>query len=132
MSHIAKVVLNTGTPNSWQLEADQLNANELGLAFTHYDGTTNQFTATPELSLTLGQWQHLAGTFDGTTKRVYVDGIELAATPGTTLLYDDFPLKIGCDQNNGVLDLLFVGRLDDVQIYDRALSPAEISALAAR
>src|SRR5205814_769503 len=69
-------------------------------------------------------WTFLAGTYDGSTYRLYVNG-QLAnsatgnATPGTSTK----PLRIGGD---GVWGDFFVGIIDEVRIYNRALSSAEI------
>ena len=79
-----------------------------------------------------GQWQHLASTWDGTTKPIYIDGVELATSGGAAIVYDAGPMLIGCDANTGSSAAFFVGSLDDLQIYDRALNAGEIGALAAR
>src|SRR5207244_8606602 len=74
--------------------------------------------------LGLNTWTHLAATFDGATVRLYVNGAEavsqaqtapLTPTPGT--------LQIGADSYTGEN---FAGRIDEVRIYNRALSAAEV------
>jgi hypothetical protein len=42
------------------------------------------------------------------------------------MLFDSTPLQIGADQEDGVTIQYFRGRLDELRIYDRALSLAEI------
>jgi hypothetical protein len=86
--------------------------------------------------LPLDQWHFVAFTFDGSTLRLYRNGIELAATPCAGL-WDYGPQALGIgvklrdettpDQRNaGYWD----GRLDNVAIFHRALSEAEIRLLA--
>jgi hypothetical protein len=52
---------------------------------------------------------------------------------GHTCASDD-PLAVGAKNNpaKGLLEAFFDGRMDDVRIYDRALSAAEIGQLASR
>lgn len=70
------------------------------------------------------RWTHLAGTYDGSTLRLYVDGAEVAsrAAPGG-LAASDGPLRIG---GNGLWSEWFRGSIDDVRVYARALSAAEV------
>jgi hypothetical protein len=71
-------------------------------------------------------WVHLAATYDGTTQRLYVNGVEVASRAQTgTVLATTGPLRIG---GNGVWGEFFAGRIDDVRVYNRALSAAEILA----
>src|SRR5204863_482455 len=71
-------------------------------------------------------WTHLAGTFDGATMRLYVNG-ELVASQAQTaaLTATAGTLQIGADSYTGEN---FAGRIDEVRIYNRALSAAEIQA----
>ncbi len=82
--------------------------------------------------LPLDVWIHLAATYDGAQQRLYVNGsqvAELAAT--TTIMADKTLLCLGCGQNNDTtLIEPLGGLLDDVRLYDRALTAAEIAALA--
>jgi hypothetical protein len=84
--------------------------------------------------LPAGRWVHLAGTYDGSRVILYLDGTELArANVAVKFVPGDRGISVGADLNgagNSVVDSLFVGRLDDVAIYDRALSPAEIGLLS--
>ncbi|MHC4061167.1 MAG: LamG domain-containing protein, partial [Planctomycetota bacterium] len=75
-------------------------------------------------------WYHLVGVFDRSagTGYVYVNGAEEAqGALGATPLSNDASTKIGCRQNTG--DQAFDGSIDDVRIYDAALSPTEIEQL---
>jgi lysophospholipase L1-like esterase len=78
------------------------------------------------------QWIHVSGTYDGAWVRLYVNGVEQFATPHTgTLRSDTRPLTIGGNVNTaaGGAEELFWGRIDDVRLYNRALTPAEIQTL---
>jgi len=75
-------------------------------------------------ALPLNTWTHLAATFDGTTVRLYVNGVEVASQTQTTpLTTSTATLQIGGDAYSGEN---FAGRIDEVRIYNRALSPSEI------
>jgi aerobic-type carbon monoxide dehydrogenase small subunit (CoxS/CutS family) len=71
-------------------------------------------------------WTHLAGTYDGLTLRLYANGVQVAAQPlsGQIGIFSG-PFRIG---GNSVLGEYFQGRIDEVRIYDRALTQAEIQA----
>jgi hypothetical protein len=83
-----------------------------------------------ELDLPTGRWVHLAGTFDGATMRLYVDGAERGALarPGP-IKPNAFPLCLGSYEAGHAAH--FTGLLDDVKLYDRALSADEIRRQAA-
>ena len=76
-------------------------------------------------SLTQGSWTHVAVASDGTTMRVYLNGVQVAATPVAGALPNTSgPLRIA---GNSVWDEeFFDGTIDDVRVYSRALSQAEI------
>lgn len=84
--------------------------------------------ATPTEILQAGRWHFVTATYDGTLLLEYVDGALLAATvaPGG-IVSTSQDLNIGRNAEN-TLDN-FKGLIDDVRIYNRALSSAEITAL---
>ena len=80
--------------------------------------------------LPVGQWRHIVATHDGTSNKIYINGLlkkSVAASGalGTTTK----PLGIGYDpiDSSG----FFNGSLDDIQIYNVALTDAEVAALYA-
>src|SRR2546430_1106977 len=101
--------------------SDQGNRPAVGGSWT----AGNQNTVGPT-ALPVNAWTHLAGTFDGTTVRLYVNGVEVASqAQATSLVNTAETLQIGADKFAGEN---FAGRIDEVRIYNRALSPAEIQA----
>ena len=71
-------------------------------------------------------WISIILTFDGSTFKVYKDGIEIISNPVTPIL----PLSAGQTFRIGGDEVKpFIGKLDDIVIYNRALSPAEITQL---
>lgn len=76
-----------------------------------------------------GQWHHAAGVYDGQRMYLYVDG-ELDASSEATgrLNLNDYPVWIG--ENAERQRRYWNGLLDDVRIYNHALSPTEIRRLA--
>ena len=76
-----------------------------------------------------GVWHHLAGTYDGTQLKLYVDGILQATQEHTgSIAPSIFNVNIG--RNAECPDRFYEGLIDDVGIYDRALSAETIAALA--
>ena len=74
-----------------------------------------------------GTWTHVAATFDDTTIKVYINGVEAGSKTYQWPLKDStFPMLIGTDINN---DRWFDGLIDEVTIYGRALTGAEIQAI---
>jgi hypothetical protein len=71
-------------------------------------------------------WTHVAGTYDGSTLRLFLNGVQVASTARSgAMAPGPGPLRIG---GNSLWGEYFQGRLDEVRIYDRALTAAEIQA----
>lgn len=75
-------------------------------------------------------WHHGALTWDGTEARLYVDGALVDETPIAEIVYDDHVVRIGADSDFGEVTHFLRGAVDDVRIYQRALSSGEIAELA--
>lgn len=75
--------------------------------------------------LPLGRWVHLAGTFDGRTMRLYVDGAEVAALDRPGPVHPShFDLMIGGFAPGSRAH--FRGTVDEVRLFSRALSADEV------
>jgi uncharacterized repeat protein (TIGR01451 family) len=101
-----------------------------GLRFCLSNGT-RMICANSGQAYNNGQWHHVAGTWNGTTATIYVDGAAVNATPdGTFGLVANTTLnvKVGSD-DSGSGDRFFNGQIDEVAIYRHALSAAEITAI---
>jgi concanavalin A-like lectin/glucanase superfamily protein/Big-like domain-containing protein len=74
--------------------------------------------------LPLNTWTHLATTYNGATLCLYVNGTEVGSRAATgTIQVSTGRLRVG---GNAVWSEWFAGRIDEVRIYNRALSQAEI------
>ena len=83
--------------------------------------------ATSAASVNDNAWHHLAGTYDGTTVRVYVDGVQAGSVAASAAVY--YPggsngIAIGRDGNADAAYL--AGTIDEVAVYDRALTATEV------
>jgi hypothetical protein len=76
-------------------------------------------------TLPLNAWSHLAFVYNSGTLQFYVNGVVVeTVTTGSTLPISADPIRIGGDP----WGQHFQGRIDEVRIYNRALTPAEIQA----
>ena len=80
--------------------------------------------------LSLNAWSHLAVTHDGSMQRLYVNGVLVSSIAHAGSI-DSIPgpLRIG---GNSLWGEYFAGMIDEVRIYSRALSAAEIQIDMAR
>jgi hypothetical protein len=87
-----------------------------------FNGTTNYVAGTA--SNPLNTWTHVAFTYDGTTLRLYVNGVQVSTKPASgPIETNSNALRIGGNVPYGEY---FTGRIDEVRVYNRALTPAEI------
>ena len=77
-----------------------------------------------------GNWYHVAGTWDGKDSRIYINGrLEDRQTGQGTLTPVSTQASIGRGEQNFVTANPFSGRIDDVRIYDQALSSEQIAEI---
>jgi uncharacterized delta-60 repeat protein len=103
--------------------------SEVGLHV--FFGRNGNFARTTSDIIPVNQWTMLTGTFDGTTFRLYKDAQLVGSQVGTLGPETTAPLKIGSSGSCGNNGEGWHGRLDEVRIYDRALSAGEIQAVYA-
>ena len=102
------------------------NDGKIGL-HVNIDGISYDDINTSTTSWTSGTWYHLAVTWNGTDFKVYMNGLQEG--PDVTHSgshMSNTGLHIGQNTSNSEH---FAGRLDDVRIYNYALSPTEILTL---
>jgi hypothetical protein len=103
-----------------------LYASDDAAAPTVYGRASAEVGPTGASPLALTAWTHLGGTYDGTTLRLYVNGVQVATQAlSGALAAGTQPLSIG---GNGVWGEWFAGRIDEVRVYNRALTAADIQA----
>ena len=75
-----------------------------------------------------GQWHHVGATYDGTTFYLYLDGELESSEPSTgQITVSSYPLYIG--ENSQATGRHWNGLIDDVMIFNRALSQEEIQRI---
>ena len=86
-----------------------------------------------DADIPLNQWSHVAGVYDGSTIRLYINGVEIGkGTSHSGVIANsgrDFAIGAHRDSPN---TRRFQGKIDEVHIYDRALSPEEVAALVSQ
>jgi Concanavalin A-like lectin/glucanases superfamily len=116
--------LANGTGDQWWLGV----LNGTPQFFIDFEGP-GEVLAAPT-TIPLNEWTHLAATFDGATQVLYVNGIQVAAQAHpNAIFYESVPVGIGAHWQNNTPTDRFTGFIDEVSLYDRALTPAEIFAI---
>jgi hypothetical protein len=94
--------------------------------FETSDGDFDYLTSYADVST---GWHHIAASWDGTTKRLYVDGA-LAGSEVTTTIDSTRNIYVGADLDGGVPVYPCDGAIDDLRFYDRALDDYEVAMIA--
>ena len=89
-----------------------------------FNGAVNWVTGTTPNPVNV--WTHVALTYDGATLRLYVNGVQVASqAQAGSIQTPSTPLRIGGNVPYGEY---FQGLIDEVRVYNRALSAAEIQS----
>jgi hypothetical protein len=84
-----------------------------------------------ENALYMNEWAHIAGTYDGTYMKLFVNGEVVDSSDeasGITLSQETSGLAIG--NKSDAIDTPFAGIIDEVCVYDVALTEAEVAYVA--
>jgi RHS repeat-associated protein len=88
-------------------------------AFAFPEAEEDELAELPKLT-----WTHLAATYDGSNLRLWINGDQAASTPfSQPILASSAPLRLG---GTALFEEFFFGKIDEVRIYDRALTEDEI------
>lgn len=90
------------------------------------DATTTETIRAPAAG-DVGVWHHLAATHDGVTARLYLDRVPVGSNAASSYDYEAKIYDIGADVRFSTA--YTKGAIDEVRIYNRALSPSEIERL---
>ena len=99
-----------------------------------YFGVHNvaSYTVASSATLTDNKWHIAVGTFDGSTMKLYIDGVYQGSNnPGAAQAYTGY-WRIGnykLSSWSNASDGYYQGQLDDVRIYNRALTQGEVQQL---
>jgi hypothetical protein len=127
--------IQTSSPTNWRCVA--MKERSGGLSYALYAGDisgraagyirrTSDIDATASTVLPVNVWVHVATTYDGATLRTYVNGAQVASRAVTgNIVTSTSPLRIGGDSIWGEY---FTGLIDEVRIYNRALTAAQLQA----
>ncbi|NCC23366.1 MAG: DUF1566 domain-containing protein, partial [Alphaproteobacteria bacterium] len=131
--YLVSKIYNGGNSHGWQFKIDESNSRLNSVLVGSSGDSIGVLSSTG--SLAPNQWYHVAMTYDGSQSasgvKLFIDGLEtgyaIAAGNLTTSMLNDASMEIGASlaDGGGKLD----GVLDDVRIYNRALSAAEVSWL---
>ena len=113
-------------PTNYALQTDAAQFGRLRVAFEDAGGLWRSIES-PDSSLALNSWQHVAGVWDGSNLRLFVNGAQVAegnfgaVTPRTSAN----PLRIGAQDASSEF---FKGYIDELKVYGAGLYDTEIRA----
>ena len=127
----AIVSKRTGTLVGYQLDAT-VDTGSRTIGFKLTSGTGGKMFRYGATALQVNQWYHVAGVYDAgaQTLSVYLNGQQDngALVGPVTGTQQDSPLDVNIGRRAGAAGYEFNGAIDEVRIYSRALTQAEIQA----
>lgn len=110
-----------------------------GWGLEHRSGTgsnidffVNDYNTYARATLAIDTWTHIVGTYDGSTIRIYKNGVLAASTAQATYNPASLAVAIGDDISGSATDDRWEGAMDEVKIWNRLLSDAEINTIYSR
>jgi hypothetical protein len=93
-------------------------------SFIRQDAAGNESAASPS-ALQTGAWSHVVGTYDGTTMRLYVNGVQVdTKTSSRSIPNHASALSMGIKDGGGAY---LGGMLDEVAVYNSVLTAQQVT-----
>jgi len=102
------------------------------IAVVKQTGSSTWVTLTGTVTNALdGNWHHIAGVITGSGMTLYYDGASVATnSDATAIYYTSLTAGLNIGRNPGFTGYNFNGSLDDIRVYNRALTAIEVKSLA--
>ncbi len=126
----------TGSANGYALRVnlDAAGFGDIGAASFYQSGTPGTTAVGTSTVIDGANWHHIAATYvSGGSLRLYVDGMLDANVPARAILPSTAPFLVGgiYSTPSAATVNAFSGLIDDLQVYDRALTADEVAFLTA-
>jgi len=113
--------------NTYQLRRYQ-STNRIVMTLRNSGVSTDVIT---NANIPLNQWTHIAATYDGSIMKIYVNGeLDNQVSRSGTIGSNTLGLQIGVNTDGNTYRRHFKGSIDEVRIYDRALTTDEVLIVA--
>lgn len=126
LHYLVSNVSDTGTgKKGYEMVSNYNGTSSFEFSVWGVDGTKHKATASN--TLTVGNWHHVVGTYDGSNVRIYVNGALKTTTAysGSIATPADFSLKFGRLGSSALY--YWNGQMDNIRIYDYARTQAQIA-----
>ncbi len=128
-----RVIVSKWNDNSWDYSyifKDHNYSDKLRITLTKGGLRGDLGDLTGAAFIPLETWIHVAATYDSDTLRLYFNGVQDGTLSASgTIKNSATALLIGAVYTGGGIQEKFKGAIDDIRIYNRALSPAEIQEI---
>jgi len=124
-NHTAAGIIGWGDPATGNITTLQGTANllKLGANSTIINSWSNGELMVTSANLADGKWHHIAATYDGTNRKIYVDGAVAGQdNPGDNNVTNKANITIGRTDNNDY----FNGNMDEVRVWNIARTESQI------
>ncbi|WP_340537323.1 LamG-like jellyroll fold domain-containing protein [Nocardioides sp. GXZ039] len=133
MFHLGDGLGDAGSFFQIQMQTQARNPGNSGLAATFKKKGSDlqeRVYATPTKDVNANAWNHVVFTRTGATGTLYLNGVQVAQRTDLTLTMSDVgPTSNNWLGRNGFPDPAYDGRMDDVRLYETALSTDDVAAL---
>ncbi|GIZ10241.1 HYR domain-containing protein [Flavobacterium sp. UMI-01] len=112
---------NLSNPNGYDLRLDNNN-------YISFNWNNGGSVVSP-LPITTSRWYHIAVTFNGTTYKLFIDGIEIQSTTGSAPVTNNFNCLLGAMDRNGNPNQPtnhYKGWIDEIRIWNTALTTDQL------
>ena len=113
------------------IDARDANDDGIRIFLTSAEVVTYQLNTsdiTSGSAISVDEWHHIVGTYDGTTQKLYIDGSLADSTTTSQTISTTTNAKIGA-RNFSDRANEFLGKIDELAIFDRALTADEVTAI---
>ncbi len=130
---IKKAFTDPTQPSPVHIDGYELSLSSSGAVFVRFNqltsGDTYKLTSSVIVPADGNTWTHIATTYDGTTMRLYINGVLDVSMSGPTAIIANNEL-LGIGAQAGSSGNRLSGAIDDARVYDYALDAATIQGLA--